>query len=682
MKDIPLKAQPDHLAGYMKARNPVAAVSELVWNSLDADATSVAVTLNRNGLDSLTGIVVADNGDGIPHDEAELAFGNLGGSWKKARGRTKQNRTMHGRHGRGRFRAFALGSRVEWQTAYAHNGGLLTYSVVGSRIGPSVFRADDAPRKDAAFSKGTTVTVSGIEGDFRSLDKDRAVASLTEELAIYLTEYPGINVSYEGEAITPSTVIRVKRDLGIEGVIVADGKKVDATLTVVEWTFEPEKRRLYLCDPRGVALAEVQPGIHAPGFRFTAYLKCEYLNELATGSDHQLELGELNPGVKALIDAAKDRLRDYFRERAAEEGAVMVKQWKDEKIYPYEGEAVNPLESVERQVFDVCAVNVNAHLKDFENGNAENKRFTFTLLRQAISENPESLQRIIQEALKLPKEAQDDLAALLQKTSLTAIIEAAKEVTDRLNFIQGFRDLVFGEDKNRFKERSQLHRMLVGKTWLFGEQYHLTVDDEGLTTALQRHLKILGREELAPNPPVTNVDGSKGILDLMLSRRIEHIPGRDVEHLVVELKRPTQKITEDVLNQTRKYALAVGADERFRTVESVHWTFIAVSNDFDKEGQMLMKQMGMKPSVYWESDDGKIVVKAMTWGQILEQASARLSFYSEKLKYSADLVTAKEYLTKTHAKYLPSSIVKNSGGGEDEGIEKKKGKRKPRKPKL
>ena len=38
----------------------------------------------------------------------------------------------------------------------------------------------------------------------------------------------------------------------------------------------------------------------------------------------------------------------------------MVKQWKDEKIYPYEGEAVNPLESVERQVFDVCAVNVNA----------------------------------------------------------------------------------------------------------------------------------------------------------------------------------------------------------------------------------------------------------------------------------------------------------------------------------
>ncbi len=220
MKDIPLKAQPDHLAGYMKARNPVAAVSELVWNSLDADATSVAVTLNRNGLDSLIGIVVADNGDGIPHDEAELAFGNLGGSWKKTKGRTKLNRTMHGRHGRGRFRAFALGNRVEWRTAYAHDGEFLTYSVVGSRIGSSVFRADDTPQKNAVSSKGTIVTVSGIEDSFRSLDKDKAVPSLTEELAIYLSEYPGIKVSYEGETITPSTVIQVKRDLGIESTSV------------------------------------------------------------------------------------------------------------------------------------------------------------------------------------------------------------------------------------------------------------------------------------------------------------------------------------------------------------------------------------------------------------------------------------------------------------------------------
>lgn len=85
-----------------------------------------------------------------------------------------------------------------------------------------------------------------------------------------------------------------------------------------------------------------------------------------------------------------------------------------------------------------------------------------------------------------------------------------------------------------------------------------------------------------------------------------------------------------------------------------------------------MKQMGMKPSVYWESDDGKIALKAMTWGQILEQAAARLSFYSEKLKYSADLATAKEYLTKTHAKYLPSSAVKESDCDEDEPIKKTK----------
>ena len=655
MKEIPVTAQPDHLAAYMKA-SPVAAVAELIWNALDADATNVSVTIDRDSLGNLATIRVADDGDGIPFDEADVAFGNLGGSWKGVGNRRtrREGRSLHGRYGRGRFRAFALGKSVEWQTTFQEANILKSYGIHGRSGTIQSFRADD-PREAQTQRTGTTVHISGIEHEMRSLAPEYCVPKLTEELALYLKEYPNVRVRFEGQSVDPALVIQRSEEMTLPVIVMPDGQQVKSELTVIEWSFVPDKRRLYFCDRRGVALCDIQPGIQAPGYQFTAYLRSDYLAEL-NQEQHALELGDLHPGVRLLVDAAKERLKDYFRARAAEDASMLVKQWKEEAIYPYEGEAVSPVEHIERQVFDVCAASVAAHLKTFEDSPPDNKRFVFSLLQQAVRENPESLRHIFQEVLKLPKERQNDLSDLLRRTTLTAVIAAAKEVADRLTFITGLKDLVFGDTKATLKERSQLHRILATETWIFGEEYHLSVDDEGLRAVLEKHLEIL-RKPAPDDEPVTLVDGSKGVVDLMLSRRIAHHVSRDVEHLVIELKRPTQKISEGVLGQTYKYALAVAKDERFRTVEFVRWTFVAISNDITETATPLVNQKNRTPGIYWESDDGRVVVKAMTWGQIFEAAEDRLSFYKEKLQYSPDIETAREHLAKTHGKYLPSAEV-------------------------
>lgn len=60
----------------------------------------------------------------------------------------------------------------------------------------------------------------------------------------------------------------------------------------------------------------------------------------------------------ALVEAAKAKLREHFRVREAERSGGKIQEWKEAKIYPYEGKASDPIGINERQVFDVVALNL------------------------------------------------------------------------------------------------------------------------------------------------------------------------------------------------------------------------------------------------------------------------------------------------------------------------------------
>src|SRR5258706_5547739 len=82
MTVLTLKAKNDYLQKVAGTRDFVKAISEFVWNALDADATEVCVDLVRNALGGLNSIVIRDNGTGITSERAGHDFESLGESWK------------------------------------------------------------------------------------------------------------------------------------------------------------------------------------------------------------------------------------------------------------------------------------------------------------------------------------------------------------------------------------------------------------------------------------------------------------------------------------------------------------------------------------------------------------------------------------------------------------------------
>ncbi len=111
-----------HLEGL--AGQPSTAILELIWNALDADAKRVEVSFGLNDLEGIEEIRILDDGHGMTRDEAVQAFSLLGASWKQDATATRSGeRALHGKHGRGRFRAGGIGRAMRWESVSESEGG-------------------------------------------------------------------------------------------------------------------------------------------------------------------------------------------------------------------------------------------------------------------------------------------------------------------------------------------------------------------------------------------------------------------------------------------------------------------------------------------------------------------------------------------------------------------------------
>lgn len=629
---------------------PVLALAELIWNAFDADARTVKVSFERDDAGEPQAVMVEDDGDGIPHADAAEFFRFQSDSWKKTRSQTRTGRFLHGRDGCGRFKAFALGRVAEWAVVYRRDGELWAYTIRVSAHDLREVRISDETVATGAATPGVIVTIRELIQDLGVLAFKDGRQALTEVFAIYLSDARNnACIVLDGRVIDSASAMAGRKSFSLTDITI-DGREFWVRLHLIEWD-ATSHQALYLCNQRVFPLMQVDRPIQIGLFQFSAYLYSPYF-DLALQADV----------VAATVAEAQHVIRTHFRLRAAEEARSVVEEWKHDAVYPFANEPVTPIERVERQVFDIVAVNVARYLPDFGAIQPTTKAFQLRMLRQAIERSPAELQLILGEVLRLPRRQQEELARLLRDTIVSSIIGAAKVVSDRLKFLDGLEAILFdAEPKRRLKERSQLHRIIAQNCWLFGDEFGLSVDDQSLTQALVAHKKLLDAD-IVIDEPVRHISQTRGIVDLMLSRATKHHRANRLSHLVVELKAPNVSIGPDEVTQIQGYAFSVIDDPRFSRV-GVKWSFWVISDELKPYTEHLVKD-----------ETGSILEKpnvsifAKTWAQVLDDNRARLKFLQDQLDIQADRGASLRYLQRRYATYLQGVFEVDDAVEDEDGL--------------
>lgn len=420
---MPVRAGRDHLEQYAKM-SVLDAVAELVWNGLDAEADEVDVEIQTGtmGLDSLryvTRIVVVDNGHGITHERALTDFQSLGDSWKKTlNGRTLNGkRALHGSQGRGRFYVYSLGHHARWSSVALENGQNFRVDIVGDQSKIDGFVIDDP--EPTSVPTGTRVTVSVEQGrSLTALLRDDLHIQLAARLAGHLLANDDVVVRLNGTALDPQRLVEgepVRIQLEAVSTDQSDGHETPI-LMIVDWTEEMRRAPgIMLCNESGMALIDLDGPTSGTAVKSTGYL-------LWSGfSRSRLDRAIALMQYADIITEASKVFDQHVKARLGEVTATIVTRLKREGAYPYQTDIpTDPIKRTEREMFDLVAVTVRGTLNS---GGKQQRAMSARLLKLALEERPESLDRILAETLDLSVDDRAQLADMLRHSTLVRSLE-------------------------------------------------------------------------------------------------------------------------------------------------------------------------------------------------------------------------------------------------------------------
>lgn len=376
------------------------------------------------------------------------------------------------------------------------------------------------------------------------------------------------------------------------------------------------------------------------------------------GLDHDalslIGLGDMSDeAVGALWTAARKGIREHFQNRRRERRRDQLDKWKQDNVYPFEGEAKSETEKAERAIFDVVAGTIAPQIPS----KRDSARVTLGLLRNALRQDPEQLGVLFNEVASLNQEDRESLTRLLGETTMSGIIKAANVVTGRNKFLAGLDRLLFPTDgADTIGERDHLHPMLERELWIFGEQYHLMSSERGLTEMARNHLNLLGLPSKRVEP-VKRWDEKTGRVDLHLAVKMEQF--EVARHLIVELKAPGVTLGRKELNQVDDYAHTIREKSVFAT-DRATWDLILVGTDYDSvvEDRFIAGSRSEGLVLAPEPKPGRPRVRVFVrrWREILDENRARLRLITDNLEHDPSLEDGLRHIQQQYADLLPADL--------------------------
>ncbi len=110
-------------------------------------------------------------------------------------------------------------------------------------------------------------------------------------------------------------------------------------------------------------------------------------------------------------------------------------------------------------------------------------------------------------------------------------------------------------------------------------------------------------------------------------------------------------------------------DQLHKILEAEAWLFheefALAGNELDGFAKKKATQRDRPKGQVYSDADLNITVWVKEWAEVINDARARLQFVNEQLSYEADRDSAKAYLKRTHAKFIPEFDDVAEAGDED-----------------
>jgi len=660
MAELHLQASDGHVAQLAHEADAIRAIVEMIWNALDAEAWNVTVRLERDGLfGAIIAVHVEDDGHGISRDEVEASFGRIGDSWKARGNRRSKNdvRGLHGSLGQGRLRAFALGTRVRWQSRSLDTAqNMYEVMIDGQRSERDVCRWNAIP---VSHSQSGTV-FSAYNDEQRSLgalEIETSLATLRSHFAPVLLNNPELRISYDGASIEP--VKEIVNDTTLTVPAQSDDVTYgELNLRIIEWRQGKHRAIYYGSDDQHFIHEEVGSDVEHQ-FPFSAYVTWSGLAEQAD----YLSLGDMAPEpISAVWRTAREAIQEHFNTRRRLRRREQVTHWKDAGVYPYKDAPKSEAEKAERAVFDVVSGALSTHIPKKSKASA---RLTLALLRDAIRHEPEKLTTVLHEVAALGSEDLDTFTRLLGETTLPAIIKSANIVASRNKFLRALNHLLFDpDDSPTVGERDHLHHILEGELWIFGEGYNMMNSERGLTQVLRTHLKLSGLPERDAKT-VRRWDGKTGRVDLHLATQTQEHDR--IRHLVVELKAPGITIGRTELDQVEDYANVLTSNPQFASATG-QWDLILVGTQLDDVATNRINNDGAELGKFWgpkQPQGGpRVTAYVRRWPDVLDENKRRLDFLTRVLQHNPSTAEGLGWVRENYGDVLPKEMTMEDAQGE------------------
>ena len=644
MAIIPVRTTDKHFDNTYTTLPVITALKEIIFNSLDADATKIDIFIKPNSLNTdIEEFVVKDNGTGIPYPDSTAendTFAFLGQSTKAIGQTNKFNRLMHGKKGEGRFKGFSLGNLLLWESKTKTSSHVIKLNIKDPQN-------LDVEKKDVtelaeyetgtifrAFPNGKRLNFQIPKG--RKIDLEKIINDITSSLeGSFLTVLQDKNISLtlNNKKLSVSNYIEQQTDNKLPE------PNSDVTVKTIIWNKSSvDNNRIFWCDRDFNTLLEDRLDDTKEKTNNSIYIASDRIAQAY--NDNTLTLNGLSQDINEIKKQAKEINQSVLISYKKNSANDIIAYLKDEEIYPYETDPETATQKRCQDIFDAVVIKLNEKRPIlFKKNKKQIQQNVINTLKVIIERDPQNFGLILTNLAGLSPEEVEEFAELIKRVSLSSIIKTSSTIMDRLGFIESLKQIAY-RNFNNIKERAHLHKILEREAWIFGEQFNLTHSDKSFNTiigSIRNKIESFVQED---------VEGNDRIPDLFFTTK--HFIGDKPHALIVELKRPSCTIGKKEIQQIKDYYDIVRNNTEFANY--IIDLVIVSSETGDNVKSELMPNSKDMLNYCQNTPDKRLFVRR--WCDIIDSNESSLAKLKECLDADIGPEDGTDYLMKKHGDIL------------------------------